>query len=314
MTEKAQVPVVTSPEVEVLAGDDSPDSKSMLMTALRNNADPAVLSKLMDLQERWQAQKAKREYVEAMTKFKAEVPAVLTKDKRVSFETKTGRTSYTHATLGRVVAKITPSLSTHGLSVSWETEQAQGGGVRVTCHITHSGGHRESVTLIGPPDSSGSKNSIQQIGSTVTYLQRYTMLAALGLATADQDSDGNPTTTEPPIQQPRAVEDPPKTAQPTAEPPPAQGGIAVGVVDAIRLKTGNRPWGAKIGGEWYTSFSDTHGQVIASAKGKSVRVEYVMKGDYRNISDIAYATEAAPEPDPNSDGGGANGAQDKLPI
>src|SRR5690606_5500273 len=36
-------------------------------------------------------------------------------------------------------------------------------------------------------DSSGSKNAIQAIGSTLTYLQRYTLIQALGLAASDDD-------------------------------------------------------------------------------------------------------------------------------
>ena len=38
---------------------------------------------------------------------------------------------------------------------------------------------------------SGSKNSIQAVGSTVTYLQRYTLLAVTGLAAKGQDSDAH---------------------------------------------------------------------------------------------------------------------------
>jgi hypothetical protein len=36
-------------------------------------------------------------------------------------------------------------------------------------------------------DQSGAKNSIQAIGSTISYLQRYTLKAALGLAAANDD-------------------------------------------------------------------------------------------------------------------------------
>jgi hypothetical protein len=38
-------------------------------------------------------------------------------------------------------------------------------------------------------DASGSKNDIQAISSTVTYLQRYTLLAATGLTSAEMDQD-----------------------------------------------------------------------------------------------------------------------------
>ena len=40
------------------------------------------------------------------------------------------------------------------------------------------------------PDDSGGKNPIQSIGSTITYLERYTILALTGLATKEQDDDG----------------------------------------------------------------------------------------------------------------------------
>ena len=59
----------------------------------------------------------------------------------------------------------------------------------VTCKITHELGHSEETSLSAPADSSGSKNAIQAIGSTITYLQRYTLLALTGLATHEQDDD-----------------------------------------------------------------------------------------------------------------------------
>jgi hypothetical protein len=50
-----------------------------------------------------------------------------------------------------------------------------------------SGGLKE---LAAAPDASGSKNAIQAIGSTISYLERYTLLALTGLATHDMDDDG----------------------------------------------------------------------------------------------------------------------------
>ena len=51
-------------------------------------------------------------------------------------------------------------------------------------------GHSEAVSIAGPLDDSGQKNGIQQIGSTITYLERYTLMAIMGLAAHDQDDDG----------------------------------------------------------------------------------------------------------------------------
>ena len=44
--------------------------------------------------------------------------------------------------------------------------------------------------MSGAPDTSGKKNTIQAQGSSVTYLQRYSLIGALGLTTADEDIDG----------------------------------------------------------------------------------------------------------------------------
>jgi len=110
------------------------------------------------------------------------------KDKTVSYATGAGKTTYNHASLANVTEKINEALRKCGLSASWQTKQ--NGGILVTCKITHIQGHSEETTLSAPSDTSGSKNAIQAIGSTITYLERYTLLALTGLATYDQDDDG----------------------------------------------------------------------------------------------------------------------------
>ena len=163
----------------------------MLQVAVERGANLDQLQKLMDLQERWEAKEAEKAFVTAKAAFKAEAPK-LTKNKHVGFDSRRGgdRTDYNHATLDHIADELSPVLSQRGLSYSWETEQAEGGLIRVTCILTHVMGHSERVSLQAGPDQSGNKNSIQAVGSTVTYLQRYTLLAATGMATADQDSDG----------------------------------------------------------------------------------------------------------------------------
>lgn len=163
----------------------------MLQIAIERGADLDQLDKLMTLQERWEATQARKAFVAAKAAFKAEAPK-LTKQKKAGFESRrTGeRTDYSYATLDHIAEAISPVLSKHGLSYSWDTEQAEGGLIKVTCVLTHVDGHSERVMLQAAPDQSGSKNSIQAVGSTVTYLQRYTLLAVTGMATADQDTDG----------------------------------------------------------------------------------------------------------------------------
>ena len=175
-----------------------PSTAHILALGVRLGADVAVLGTLMDLQERSEANEAKKLFTKAMAAFKSKCPAVLPKDGEVDFTSSKGRTHYKHATLPGIIQRITALLSENGLSVAWQTEQ-NNGGVTVSCRVTHEAGHSEAVTLSGPPDDSGNKNRIQQVGSTVTYLQRYTLLAALGLATAEQDDDGHGASQRPPI-------------------------------------------------------------------------------------------------------------------
>jgi len=122
-----------------------------------------------------------------MAAFKENPPEIL-KDASVSYQAGGGTTEYSHATLGAVTSVIGAALSQHGLSVAWKT--AQNGDVIVTCVITHEQGHSESTSLSAKADTSGSKNAIQAIGSTITYLQRYTLLSLTGLAAKGQDDDG----------------------------------------------------------------------------------------------------------------------------
>lgn len=165
------------------------DPPALLAMAVQQGADLDRLERLMALQERWEANEARKAFVIAMTRFKAE-PLEIFKRKFVGYDTKDGdQVGYKHATLSDVTDVVVPAMAAHGLSHRWEVQQ-EGGRVHVTCVVTHERGHAETVRLDGAPDNSGKKNAIQQVASTITYLQRYSLLAIVGLATKDEDNDG----------------------------------------------------------------------------------------------------------------------------
>lgn len=163
--------------------EESPTPLSIMQIAMsQENFDVDKLTKLLELQVIWDANVARKAFNTAMAQFKKNPPKI-TKNKDVRF----GTTSYSHATLDHVTDLITTALSAVGISHKWAVDQSDQ--IAVTCILTHEMGHSESTTLKAGADSSGSKNGIQAIGSTVTYLQRYTLLAATGLA-AGFDDDG----------------------------------------------------------------------------------------------------------------------------
>lgn len=177
---------------EIAVIDNKPGE--LIRFAIEKGTNLVDLEKLLALQERFEANEAKKAYNKAMSAFKADPPKI-DKDKKVGYDSKQGgRVGYKHASLYNVTQKISSKLSIHGLSAQWKTNQV-GKEISVTTTITHELGHSESTVLTAEADLTGSKNPIQAIGSTVTYLQRYGLLALTGLATFEQDDDGIGTVT-----------------------------------------------------------------------------------------------------------------------
>lgn len=154
---------------------------SLLQIAVQRGASIDELTKLMDLQERFEKREAEKSFTEAMAAFKLNPPTIL-KEKLVSFKD----TSYYHATHSAVTEAIIAGLAAHGVSHRWDLDQKDGK-VGVTCVLTHRAGHSQSTRLESVSDQSGGKNSIQAIMSAKTYLERHTLLAATGLSTKDMD-------------------------------------------------------------------------------------------------------------------------------
>lgn len=162
---------------------------AMLDRAVANNASMETLEKLMALQERWEANQARKAFDAAMASAKAEIGPIV-KNRIVDFTGKTGvRTHYRHEDLAEIARTVNPILAKHGLSYRYRTSSPPNEPVTVTCIVSHRDGYSEENSLTAGRDDSGNKNSIQQIGSTITFLQRYTLKAALGLA-ASNDDDG----------------------------------------------------------------------------------------------------------------------------
>lgn len=171
-------------ETKMIKTEGTATPAKLLELAISKDLDVDKLTKLMDLQERWDAQQAKKAFLIAMSDFQSKCPT-LTKSKNVSF----GNTSYNYIPLGEIAKQIKELLNECGLSYRWETKE--NGNISITCIVSHVDGHSESNTMTAQKDGSGSKNEIQQIGSTMTYLQRYTLIGALGISSADQDPDGD---------------------------------------------------------------------------------------------------------------------------
>lgn len=159
----------------------------LIEIAVQRGAQIDELSRLLDLQERWEKAESVKAYNAAFSAFRAEAVAVV-KNKTIQQGPLNG-TAY--AELFNVIDAVTPALSKHGLSASWKITQDSKDWIEVTCVLRHSLGHSESVSMGGPPDDNGAKSPIQARMSTVTFLERYTLKAICGVAERGDDNDGS---------------------------------------------------------------------------------------------------------------------------
>lgn len=160
----------------------------MIDRAISNGAAVEVLEKLFALQERYEANQAKKAFNNAIADAKAKIKPII-KNRKVDFTSQKGRTNYEYEDLAAIAEAVDPVLAASGLSYRHRSQQ-DGVKLSVTCIISHRDGYFEETTLTAENDNSGNKNSIQAIGSAATFLQRYTLKLALGLA-ATKDDDGN---------------------------------------------------------------------------------------------------------------------------
>lgn len=164
----------------------------MLGTAVQRGASADEIAKLWDIAEKVRQQQAKQAFVSAMNRFKQDPPTIEKTRKAKVTSSKGAEASYAYkfANLADVCNAVIKSLSDVGISHSWASTQ-NNGTITMRCTLTHEMGHSESTELAAGLDLSGGKNNLQALGSTRTYLERYTLLDVCGLAVDDElDDDG----------------------------------------------------------------------------------------------------------------------------
>jgi hypothetical protein len=169
-------------------------STSVVITAMNRGYSPEFVEKMMALQERHEANEARKEFFKALADFKSEMPPV-TKDKYNSFF----KSHYT--SLGNLLDTYNPVLGRNGLSLQFPTPVQSDKTMTVECRLSHRMGHTETVSMTGPIDTAAigkqsgerSRNPMQDLKSTFTYLRSATCEAILGVAGTEGtfNDDGN---------------------------------------------------------------------------------------------------------------------------
>lgn len=167
-----------------------PLQNATLMTVIERlssnpNVDIDKIQRLLEMQERWEVNRDKSALRHAIAEFKKNPPQII--KKRTA---NAGSFSYSYADLENITSAIQDGLAEHGVTHSWTMGEGNGG-ISVTCVIKYGMYEEPGVTLTAAPDKSGAKNEIQAKGSTISYLEKYTLLASTGMAAGMPDADGN---------------------------------------------------------------------------------------------------------------------------
>lgn len=166
---------------------------SILQVIERAALDPRVdidkMERLIQMQERIMAQRAKAAFMEAFAAMQEQLPVI---QERGAIKDRSGSAQSRYALWEDINDAIKPVLARYGFSLSFRTGQRDGK-IVVTGILGHREGYEKEAEMELPADGSGSKNAVQAIGSSTSYGKRYTASALLNLTSRDggeRDDDG----------------------------------------------------------------------------------------------------------------------------
>lgn len=173
------------------------ETGALMQVIERAARDPSVnidrMERLLAMHERLVAKQAEAAYAEALARVQPKLPII---QERGAIRNNAGGVQSKYALWEDIVGVITPILAGEGFSLSFRIAHPDGK-IEVTGVLTHQRGHSEKTPILLPADTSGSKNAVQAVASSVSYGKRYTAGALLNLRTGELDDDGQTATTGP---------------------------------------------------------------------------------------------------------------------
>ena len=167
---------------------DQASPNEMIRLAIEGNADLEKLEKLLDLQERYERNEARKSFSSDFSVVQANIAAVV--------KTKNNpQTNSKYAGLDNVLESSKPVYTKQGFSIIFyegKTDVAEN--VRVCADVLHKAGHKETYHLDVPLGGVGIKGVVNMTkihakATSVTYGRRYLLCMIWNIPT--QDDDGN---------------------------------------------------------------------------------------------------------------------------
>ena len=194
-----QVLVPVQPQSLIPLGEGAQIRAAILQLVISNpDIDISKVEALSKMQTDLEDRESRRAFDAAFVRLQGALPAIK-KDGRLEYDKEKGKPEAgkylvaKYAMWEDILAAITPILAAHGFSMRYDITPRTdtGGGLLVSCILSHAGGHTERGSPIPVAlDTSGGKNNTQAYGSAMSYGQRYATKAMLNLRWEGEDDDG----------------------------------------------------------------------------------------------------------------------------
>lgn len=212
------------PESTAMTTVGGADTGNILAVIARAAADPQVdvtkMERLFALQERMLARQAEEAFNRAMSDCQAEMPKVLRDATNPS-------TNSRYARLESLNKAAIPVYTRHGFSLSFGSADCPTVDYhRITCVVSHKGGHTRNYQVDLPRDDMGAKGNqnktkMHGAGSTFSYGRRYLTLLIFNISLVNEDDDGNGQNERPKPRGP--MSEPPGQTRTQTQQKPAEG-------------------------------------------------------------------------------------------
>ena len=139
------------------------------------------IDKYLDIQERIMNKNSQIAFNNALAEMQPEMPIIKRKTKGYNSQ---------YAAYENIMEPYLPILSKHGFSLSFSNENIENA-IKIFGTLAHKEGYQKTVDISLPLDTSGNKNNLQAVGSTISYGRRYLVGMLLNVVTEGEDDDGH---------------------------------------------------------------------------------------------------------------------------
>ncbi|EJF77427.1 hypothetical protein MCO_01342 [Bartonella sp. DB5-6] len=156
----------------------------ILNRALENDVDMDRLERLLALREKEIERQNYQNFV-------SDLSAMQTEYQKIEKTVKNNHTNSKYATLDQYIDAVKDTLAKHNFALFSHIKHQTEKNITIEMTLSHPSGNEISTDGTFPIDGTGSKNSIQSVGSTLTYARRYLLGMLLNVASKEDDTDGN---------------------------------------------------------------------------------------------------------------------------